>query len=132
MNGRGADLINVERVDGDGGPHDVDDGVERADFVKMDLLHGLVVHACLYLADAAKHAECVLLRRGIQSLSLDDADEIIEVAMCTSFIRLNPDIEPGSRHAGANVTKDVQVVPVQLELPQLRVDVSRIHTEIDQ
>src|SRR3990170_1968227 len=58
-------------VAADGRGHDVDDGIRRANFVKMNSIDGNAVNLCFGFGQAAKNLDAGLFDRGRETAALE-------------------------------------------------------------
>ena len=70
---RARDPVNAERTQSGARADDVRDGIPGADFVKMDSLHRYAVNCRFNLAQAAEHAQAVMLYLVVQRRLSDDS-----------------------------------------------------------
>ena len=80
------DSINSQQVKCDGHADDIDDRINRPDFVKVDFLNRRSMHAGFGFGHSQKHLQRqMLLRRGQASGLFDDATDVGEVPMSVLF-----------------------------------------------
>jgi hypothetical protein len=88
-------LFDTEQVQGDAGPHDVADGINGADLVKVDFLKGDVVRPGLRFAQAMKDSEGVVTGALGQIARRDDFFDVREVTVFLLFFEIDGEF-PGS------------------------------------
>ncbi len=67
----GSDPVNAHTLHSDAGTDDIDDGIDRADLVKMNLFDRFAMNGGLGFADPAKDRDRALLHRTVQSAGFD-------------------------------------------------------------
>ncbi len=88
----GADAAQAEPVDGDRGAGDVDDGVDRADFVEMHLVRGHPVHHALRHRQGVEHRERPPAHRGAERRAAQQTADVFVVTPVA------PTLRPGHAH----------------------------------
>jgi len=76
MQGRGQDLVDLEVIQGNGRTYDVDDGVDRADLMEMDLVQGDAMDSRFSLADFQEDGQGELADRFRQAGRFDQLPDI--------------------------------------------------------
>ena len=79
------DVFDAQIVDQNGGGDDVNDGIDRADFVKMDFLHRAAVGFGFGLGDDLKDFFRQIARRGGDVRMVDDVENVGQMAV---FVRV--------------------------------------------
>ena len=97
--GAGLDAGDVEQDDAGGGGDDIDDGVESADLVKVDLGDLDAVNAGLSLGQLLEDAAGQVGLRGGEGRAVDDGFDVVEVAV--GVLGLGDDLGVGGAKATA-------------------------------
>lgn len=71
------DLLHAERLDTHTGADDIGNGIQCADFMKVNVFHGLPVNLALGLGDAMENRQRVLLHEGREFAVLDQLADLL-------------------------------------------------------
>src|SRR5579859_120781 len=74
-------FVHTQRLSSHGGAGDVRNGINRADFVEVDLLDIHVMHACLGCAQSFKDSDGPLFGGSADGRSIDDLANLFQPAM---------------------------------------------------
>ena len=81
------DLVDVERIEAHGCRDDVDDGIDGAHLVEVDLFRRSAVRLCLRLGQNLEHALCRVPCALGQRAGVDDREDIGQAAMLMVVVR---------------------------------------------
>lgn len=129
--GAGDDFINAEQIEPNRRADDVHDRVDRADFVKMNLVERRSMHASLCLGDVLEDFERELLLRLGQFLgSLDQLGDVSEMPVGVLFWVFDFDLQRSE--APFNDSLDVQFDVRQAERINAAHDRFQVRSGVDQ
>jgi hypothetical protein len=78
---RAGEFLDAQDLEADAGPDDVYDGIDRADFVEMDLFKRDVVHPGFGFAELLEDGTCAVVDLGCQLRFLQNFQYISQRAM---------------------------------------------------
>ncbi len=81
VNRRTDKSIDLQRVETDRSANNVDNRIKRAHFMKVNMIHGLIVYTCFCFSKTREDLHGALLHRVVQSRRFDDLFDIGKVAM---------------------------------------------------
>ena len=108
------DFFDTEGFESGEGAADIDDGIDAADFVEVDLVDGGVVDGGLRFADAGEDADGGLFDVVGEVAVLDDLADVGEVAF--GGVVMDVHIDLGGREAVLHDLADVEVEVLDVEL----------------
>ena len=90
--GRSDNLVDVESVQHPADGTDIEDGIDGADFVKMNFLFGDTVNFTFGIGNEVKGTDDLFFNGGIKFCVFDDADDIFEMTADPIFLRVKIDL----------------------------------------
>src|SRR5512144_2631788 len=86
VDGRGPDSRDSQKIETDDRAHDVHDGVDGADFVKVDLLRSRRMDFGFGLRETVEDTDAFLLYSGCERRVIDDCSNVREMARLPAFL----------------------------------------------
>ena len=125
--------VHAEEIQSNCRAHDIDDGVRGADFVEVDVVHGLAVNVRFRHGDRLEHGEGTGAHRRRKARSLDDGADGGKAPRRAFDAVLEPHRGLGAGDAHLRARRQLQIELVrQRQLAEFGAQVGGGHAHVDE